>query len=335
MKLGAASVAGCALYALLFLAYNPFPLFGWIATFVGALVMCKCVLGPALAIWEHFFMKRLDIVERYGKGSWAVITGGSDGIGLAVATKLAEAGINVMLVARNEKKLKDKVRELNKSLPKKTSVKVDYRVADFSKGTSPEFYTALYDTMKDLDVSILVNNVGMGAMPFNEATVQQAWDQGVVNMIPQFMMTKVFLEHFQNRSTKCAVVDISSMASLAEYTDSGLYGGTKAFNRAFTMCMEEKYGKDFGIDFLSIKPGFVLTNIGDGSGKTITDLFKDGADGKMVFTAEQAATGVLKAMGNVIESYGVHGLVGFVIDAIIWMTPALQIRQVLRILRNK
>jgi 17beta-estradiol 17-dehydrogenase / very-long-chain 3-oxoacyl-CoA reductase len=43
--------------------------------------------------------------ERYGKRSWAVITGGSDGIGLGFCEELAELGFNICMVARNREKM--------------------------------------------------------------------------------------------------------------------------------------------------------------------------------------------------------------------------------------
>ncbi len=63
---------------------------------MGAIVLVKVSLAFGLFVWEQWFMKPLDLVKRYGRDSWAVITGGSDGIGLAIGEKLAEAGINVV-----------------------------------------------------------------------------------------------------------------------------------------------------------------------------------------------------------------------------------------------
>ena len=44
--------------------------------------------------------------------SWALVTGGSDGIGLAMAKKLAKEGFNIVIVARSEKKIKEKLEEI-------------------------------------------------------------------------------------------------------------------------------------------------------------------------------------------------------------------------------
>lgn len=63
-------------------------------------------------IYRLFWMLRRTIrttdhlTERYGKGSWVLITGGSDGIALEMAKELARKQFNLVLVARNADKLK-------------------------------------------------------------------------------------------------------------------------------------------------------------------------------------------------------------------------------------
>jgi len=48
-----------------------------------------------------------DLIERYGRNSWAVVTGASDGIGRAYAIEFARRGFNVVIISRTESKLKD------------------------------------------------------------------------------------------------------------------------------------------------------------------------------------------------------------------------------------
>lgn len=50
---------------------------------------------------------RRNLSNRYGHGSWAVVTGASDGIGKEFCFELAKLGFNIALVARNEKKMDD------------------------------------------------------------------------------------------------------------------------------------------------------------------------------------------------------------------------------------
>jgi 17beta-estradiol 17-dehydrogenase / very-long-chain 3-oxoacyl-CoA reductase len=242
-KLMLNGVPATAVSALAFLIWNPFWLLNLFAEFLGAMVGVKCILACGLWVWEGWLMRQKDLVARYGKDSWAVITGGSDGIGLGIAHRLAMNKINVVLVARNEIKLKEKVAEIKKLY----KVKAEYRVADFGNVKTPEFYTKLNETMEDMDVSILVNNVGMGVAEFHNAEVRGVWDQGIINMVPQFMMTKVFLPRFKFRTSRSCVMDNSSIASWAEFADFGSYGATKAFNRAFSQNMGEKFGSELAL----------------------------------------------------------------------------------------
>lgn len=51
-----------------------------------------------------FVVPRLNLLKRYG-GGWALVTGGSEGIGFAIAEELAKDGFNIILVSRSKEKL--------------------------------------------------------------------------------------------------------------------------------------------------------------------------------------------------------------------------------------
>ena len=73
-----------------------------------------------LCVWlrSFGFGTRLTL-ERYGgKGSWAVVTGATDGIGKAAAMYLANEGFNIVLMSRTLSKLKDVAKELEESAKK-------------------------------------------------------------------------------------------------------------------------------------------------------------------------------------------------------------------------
>lgn len=55
-------------------------------------------------IVSPFVMPRLNLVKRYG-GGWALVTGGSEGIGFAIAEELAKEGFNIILMSRSKEKL--------------------------------------------------------------------------------------------------------------------------------------------------------------------------------------------------------------------------------------
>jgi 17beta-estradiol 17-dehydrogenase / very-long-chain 3-oxoacyl-CoA reductase len=97
------------------------------------------------------------LAERYGEGSWAVVTGATGGIGLGFVEAFSARGFNLVLIGRNQAKLDKTIRALKKKFNK-----TKYRtiLADFAETPTTEFYDGIMSKMSDLDVSVLVNNVG-------------------------------------------------------------------------------------------------------------------------------------------------------------------------------
>ncbi len=100
------------------------------------------------------------------KGKTAVVCGSTQGIGKATAIELANMGANIILVARNEEKLKQVATELN------SNGKHSYVAADFSKPN--ELKTIINEFLKNKPVHILVNNTGGPAGgPINQAKTEE------------------------------------------------------------------------------------------------------------------------------------------------------------------
>ncbi|XP_052317744.1 17-beta-hydroxysteroid dehydrogenase type 3 isoform X2 [Oncorhynchus keta] len=87
-------------------------------------------------------------------GEWAVVTGGSDGIGKAYAFELAGRGLNVVILSRT----KDKLDRVALEIGETTGQKVKVVVADF---TEDDMYEHIEENLKGLNISVLVNNVGI------------------------------------------------------------------------------------------------------------------------------------------------------------------------------
>ena len=71
---------------------------------VGFLFTLKQILD-FLFFLKRIYKPKVNVLNRYGSGSYAFITGGSDGIGKAFAFDLGSQGFNLILVARNKEKL--------------------------------------------------------------------------------------------------------------------------------------------------------------------------------------------------------------------------------------
>ena len=112
---------------------------------------------------------------RYGKDSWAVVTGGTDGIGKAAAIHLAREGFNIVLMSRTKAKLDAVAAELvAEGKQKGQDIKTKVIQIDFTKTFDADTFSKIYkDELKSLDISILVNNVGMSGgkmVPFLKQT---------------------------------------------------------------------------------------------------------------------------------------------------------------------
>ncbi len=113
-----------------------------------------------LWIYRVTLRKRLDFKSRYGEGSWALITGATDGIGKGFTFSLAKEGFNIIQVSRSPEKLKTCEEELRNKYP---NIKVVSLPFDFSKKVQLNDYSSDFsEILSKYDVSILVNNVGTG-----------------------------------------------------------------------------------------------------------------------------------------------------------------------------
>ena len=73
---------------------------------IGFSFICYLIY-PLLFAMRMSLQSTKNFIKIYGKNSWVVVTGGSDGIGLGFCEAFAELGFNICLIARNEKKLEN------------------------------------------------------------------------------------------------------------------------------------------------------------------------------------------------------------------------------------
>lgn len=135
------------------------PLYGLAA--IGLLLALKYAENTLSYIYCHFLRPSKNIKKRYG--SWAVVTGATDGIGKAMAFELAKRGLNVVLISRSKDKLIECAAELNAKYAK---VEVKILDVDFSDFTAA-VRTRVSSFLEGLDVGVLINNVGV-SYPFTK-----------------------------------------------------------------------------------------------------------------------------------------------------------------------
>src|SRR5690348_11553751 len=140
------------------------------------------------------------------KGKCALITGAGKGIGKAIAIALANEGVNVGLLARTEKDLKEVAGSL-----KDTGVGVAFATADVGK--MEEVNQAVEQIRSALGpVDILINNAGIASFGSFMQLEPAQWEKIIqVNLLGVYYVTRAILPEMQERRTG-DIVNISSSA---------------------------------------------------------------------------------------------------------------------------
>jgi 3-hydroxy acid dehydrogenase / malonic semialdehyde reductase len=188
------------------------------------------------------------------KGSWALVTGASAGMGKAISQGLAARGVNLLVNARRE----DRLLELKEELSGKHGIRVE--LVPFDIRDVKQIESALKDKTELVSaVSILVNNagVGRGTGPLYEGAVAD-WDEMIdTNLRGLLYMTRFILPHMVKRNAG-HIVNIGSVAGRWTVTGSVVYCATKFAVRGITEGLRmDLMGTKIRVT--NIEPGMVKT----------------------------------------------------------------------------
>jgi 3-oxoacyl-[acyl-carrier protein] reductase len=185
-----------------------------------------------------------------------VVTGGSRGIGLAIARRLAAAGYNVIAVARRES---DELREASGEAVKQGRGVLHFKAFDLSElDAIPSFVKALRDEFGA--IYGLVNNAGIGTEGLL-ATMHNTEIEALVrlNITSPIILTKYVVRQMMADGAG-RVINMSSIIATTGYNGLSVYGATKAAATGFTRSLAREVGK-LGITVNAIAPGFVDTEL--------------------------------------------------------------------------
>lgn len=189
-------------------------------------------------------------------GQTALITGASGGLGYEFAKLMAKDGIDLILVARNMKKLEQRADEL-----KALGVTVDVISCDLSRPGAPEdIYKQVGSIGKEID--ILVNNAGVGLFgTFVETDLQKEMDMLYLNINSLTHLTKLFLKDMTNRG-QGRILNVSSTAAFQPGPLMAVYYASKAYVLSFSEAIENEL-KDSGVTVSALCPGPTKTDFAD------------------------------------------------------------------------
>ncbi len=192
-------------------------------------------------------------MEQFLAGKNALVTGGSRGIGLAIAEALLNAGAGVAVCGRNPESVNSAVSQLTKT----AKSKVLGKVADVRRNTEvASLFTWIDSEMGDLDV--LVNNAGIGVFKSTAELSVDDWQKTLeTNLSGVFYCCREALPRMKQRGGGY-IINISSLAGKNAFSGGAAYNASKFGLNGFSeaMMLDHRYDK---VRVSYVMPGSVDT----------------------------------------------------------------------------
>ena len=246
-------------------------------------------------------------------GKVALVTGGNGGLGLAMAKGLAQAGANIVVAARDEKKTAQALLEIRALGTRAEGVAVDVT-------QEAQIKDMVSRTVESLGrVDILVNNAGTTVRKEPQDLTSEEWDQVLdVNLRSAFLASKEVYPHMKAHGGG-KIINIGSMFSLFGGGGSGApYSSSKGGVVQLAKSLAVAWAKD-NIQSNAILPGWFMTELTAAIPATQPDRYDlisrriptgrwgepEELQGAVVFLASPASDYVTGAVLNVDGGYSV------------------------------
>jgi len=180
----------------------------------------------------------------------ALITGASSGIGRDMARVLSDKGYDLILVARDSKKLKELKRELKTNVD---VISMDLESVDNCK--------KLYEQVKEKNIDILINNAGFGDIgAFRKTDMNKELSMIDLNIKAVHILTKLFLNNFVKKDNGY-ILNVSSASAFQPGPLMATYYSTKCYAYHLTLAIyEELKQMKSNVKISCLCPGPVDTN---------------------------------------------------------------------------
>lgn len=183
---------------------------------------------------------------------YAVITGGTSGIGAAYARHLSASGHDLLLTGRRQAQLEALCLELSD----RYGVNAQFELGDLARAEDREALEGRIQSLPRLDV--LINNAGY-AEDGRFGDIDWSRHQSLLNVHVQATMQLTHAALPKLLAAQGTVINVASVASWLPTPQSALYGPTKAFVRSFSETLALSYHAE-GLKVQALCPGFTVTD---------------------------------------------------------------------------
>jgi Short-chain dehydrogenases of various substrate specificities len=226
---------------------------------------------------------QVDFAARFG--SWAIVAGASEGLGVAYAEELAARGLNLVLIARRAELLQSLASELSKIY----NIESKIIPLDLSLANVVE---QIAEQTKDTEIGLLVYNAAFSAIgPFFERPIEDHLKEINTNAFTPLKLIYLFAEKMLTRG-RGGIVLMSSLSAFQGSAYISTYAATKAFNIVLAEGLWEEW-RERGVDVLVCVSGAVKT-----PNYVASEPEKTGGLGDMTMNPDQVVREALNALGK-------------------------------------
>lgn len=180
-------------------------------------------------------------------GPWAVIPGGSEGIGACIATRLAKSGINSVLIARKPEPLEEVAGQVRALGAEARTLAMDLAADDM--------FDRICEATADIEAGLLVYNAGASLRtgPFIEWDIADVEQVIRLNVLGQTRLSHHFGKQMAKRG-RGGIILMGSLAGVAGSPSVITYSGAKAYSQIFSEGLWWEM-KQHGVDVLHVVVG--------------------------------------------------------------------------------
>lgn len=217
---------------------------------------------------------------RNNYGPWALVSGASSGIGLEIAERLAESGLNLIIHARSENILQG----IAKRLTSNHGIEVKVVASDVSE---PAGIQKLIEATQALPIGLLVASAGYGTSgEFIHTSVHAEINMLRLNCEALLSLTHHFAQKFVAQK-RGGIILMSSMVAFQGVPFAANYAATKSYVQSLAEALAEEL-KPHGVDVLAAAPGPVESGFGQRANLKMN----------MSLTPQQVGIPILRALGR-------------------------------------